>query len=250
MSGSSAAPNAAIGMRKKFLEATFIEHCTQPFTRAMPHPNITRIKPKPKVFLQFRITLQMDEPQVWRVIQVPGEFSFWELHIAIQDAMGWLGYHLHEFRHEQRPSGHSMRFGIPLDDDEIMNPNLLPCWNVNIGDHFRRPGDEMYYVYDFGDNWVHEVLLEGVLLWQKGLKLPRCIDGRRAAPPEDCGGPSGYADLLEVLSDPAAEGHEEVMTWLRDQQKGAGSFDPEIFDITKVKFSNPAKRLEKLRENL
>lgn len=216
----------------------------------MQRLKIARINPKPKVFFQFRITLQMVEPPVWRVIQVPEEYTFWELHAAIQDAMGWLGYHLHEFRLEERPSGHSVRFGIPFDDDEMMNPNLVPCWKVNVAEHFRRPGDRMYYVYDFGDNWVHEVLLEGILLWQKGLKLPRCIDGARATPPEDCGGPPGYADLLEIISDPASEAYDDVTEWLRDQQKGAGPFDPDAFDLNKVKFTNPAKRLEKLLESL
>lgn len=216
----------------------------------MQRLKIATIEPKPKVFFQFRITLQSVKPEIWRLIQVPGDYSFWELHVAIQDAMGWLDYHLHEFRHEQRQSGHGMRFGIPLDDDEIMNPNLLPCWDVNIGDHFRRPGDKMYYVYDFGDNWVHELLLDGILLWEKRLKLPRCIDGRRAAPPEDCGGPAGYNELLDVLSDPSSEGYEEVMEWLRDQRTGLVSFDPEAFDSSGIKFGNPAKHLEKLRKNL
>jgi hypothetical protein len=192
----------------------------------------------------------MTKAPVWRVIRVPEEYTFWDLHVAIQDAMGWLDYHLHEFRHEQRPAGQSMRFGIPFDDEEMIDPDLVPCWEVNISEHFRRPGDKMYYVYDFGDNWVHEVLLEGVLLRQKGIKLPCCIDGARSTPPEDCGGPAGYADLLEALSNAESEEHEKIPEWLRDQRQEMLSFDPEAFDIAKVKFTNPAKRLKKLQENL
>jgi hypothetical protein len=211
---------------------------------------IARLKQKSKVLFQFRITLQMDDPQTWRVIQVPEEYTFWELHVAIQDAMGWHDYHLHEFRHEQRPIGHSVRFGIPFDDGEMTDPTLVPCWKVNICDHFRRPGDQMYYVYDFGDNWVHEVLLEGVLLWEKGVKLPRCIDGARATPPEDCGGPGGYADILETLSNPESDEYEDIVEWLSESSKSGQPFDPEKFEIEKVKFTNPAKRLKKLQENL
>lgn len=216
----------------------------------MQHLKFARIQPKSKVFLQFRITLLMTEAPVWRVIQVPEEYTFWDLHVAIQDAMGWRGYHLHEFRHEQRPAGQSVRFGIPFDDEATMNPNLVPCWKVGISEHFRRPGDQMFYIYDFGDNWVHEVLLEGVLLRRKGVKLPRCIDGGLASPPEDCGGPAGYADLLEALSNPSSEEHEEMLEWLRDQRQDLLSFDPEAFDIETVKFSNPAKGLKKLLEHL
>lgn len=216
----------------------------------MQHLKFARIEPKSKVFLQFRITLQLVEPQVWRVIQVPEEYTFWDLHAAIQDVMGWLGYHLHEFRHERRPTSQSVRFGISFDDEEMINPNLVPCWKVNIREHFRRPGDQMYYVYDFGDNWVHEVLLEGVLLREKGIKLPRCIDGARATPPEDCGGPAGYADLFKAFSNPASKEHEEILAWLRDQRPDLLAFDPEAFDIEQVKFSNPAKRLKKLQETL
>jgi len=216
----------------------------------MQHLKFARIQPKSKVFLQFRITLLMTDAPVWRVIQVPEEYTFWDLHAAIQDAMGWLDYHLHEFRHEQRPAGQSVRFGIPFDDAEMIDPDLVPCWKVNINEHFRRPGDKMYYAYDFGDNWVHEVLLEGVLLREKGLKLPRCIDGRRAAPPEDCGGPGGYADLLEALANPTSEEHEEIVEWLNESSQNGQPFDPARFDIEKIKFTNPAKRLKKLQENL
>jgi hypothetical protein len=216
----------------------------------MRHLKIARLKQNSKVLFQFRITLQMDEPEAWRVIQVPEEYTFWELHVAIQDAMDWHDCHLHEFRLEQRPIGQSVRFGIPFDDGEMTDPNLLPCWKANVGDHFRRPGDQMYYVYDFGDNWVHEVLLEGILLREKGAKLPRCIDGARATPPEDCGGPGGYAEILETLSNPEAEEYEDIVAWLSESCQDGQPFDPARFDIEKVKFTNPAKRLKKLLENL
>jgi len=192
---------------------------------------IARLKQKSKVLFQFRITLQMDEPEARRVIQVPEEYTFWELHVAIQDAMGWHDCHLHEFRHEQRPTGQSVRFGIPFDDGEMTDPTLVPCWKGNVVEQFRRPGDQMYYVYDFGDNWVHEVLLEGILLREKGIKLPRCIDGANATPPEDCGGPEGYADLLETLSNPEAEEYEEIMEWLNESSGSYSPFDPARFDI-------------------
>jgi hypothetical protein len=84
------------------------------------------------------------------------------------------------------------------------------------------------YEYDFGDDWQHDILLEKVLPAAPGVTYPVCLKGKRACPPEDCGGVWGYAELLETLADPESEEHEEMLEWL------GGEIDPEEFDIGEV----------------
>jgi hypothetical protein len=80
--------------------------------------------------------------------------------------------------------------------------------------------------------------LEKILPRQEKVKYPICIDGKRACPPEDCGGPWGYKDFLEAIIDPDHEQHEELLNWI------GGSFDPEHFDTKEVVFENPNQRLK------
>lgn len=187
---------------------------------------------------QFKINLLGIDPPVWRRIQIPAKYSFWDLHVAIQDSMGWLDCHLHAFRirrkHKSRPSA----IGIP---DEFSD-NVEPGWEVAVADIFYEPGQFAAYEYDFGDDWEHEVLLEGILLKDKGLTYPRCIDGARACPPEDCGGIPGYEDLLEVLGNPKHADFEGMNYWLKGQAKDNYPYDPDRFDPAKVRFDNPKKR--------
>jgi hypothetical protein len=203
-----------------------------------------------KLVYQFRITLVVVDPPVWRVIRVSAEYTLWDLHVAIQDAMGWLDCHLHEFRQSNRPGGPGIRIGIPTDeeDDFMTGAPLYPGWKVPLEEVFRIPGDMIYYLYDFGDGWDHEVLLEGVLMREKGVKYPQCISGARATPPEDCGGPPCYENLLDALADPSKEEHREILAWLGLDRKNAIPFDPVAFDIGMVKFTSPARRLKKLME--
>lgn len=98
------------------------------------------------------------------------------------------------------------------------------------------------YEYDFGDRWRHELLLEGILLKEKGVKYPRCIAGERACPPEDCGSVPGYYRMLEALANPDDEEHEEMGAWLKHHAKNYYPYDPAAFDPRKVKFDNPRAR--------
>ena len=86
----------------------------------------------------------------------------------------------------------------------------------------------LIYDYDFGDSWSHEVLLQKIIQAEEGVRCPVCIEGKFAAPPEDSGGPPGYCDLLEALSDPGHAGHEDAINWLSED------FAPEFFDLEKV----------------
>ena len=107
----------------------------------------------------------------------------------------------------------------------------------------------MSYIYDFGDNWEHTVKLDSIHEAEPLVKYPRCIDGKRASPPEDCGGVRGYESLLEILQNPNDPEYKDVMQWLEDIS-GKKVFDPECFEANAVKFSNTKKRLKELKEEL
>jgi|GEM_PF-943919 len=191
---------------------------------------------------QFKITLDHVKPTVWRRIQLPSDATFWDLHCAINDAMGWEDAHLHEFQIGDKRNG--IDIGIPTDDDmPWSDTRTLADWDIPITNHLGKAGIHCTYVYDFGDDWSHKVLLEAITPREAKLKYPRCLAGARACPPEDCGGPYGYARLCDILKDSgrADEEAEELLDWLGDD------FDPEAFDAGKVKFGSAARRLKELR---
>ncbi len=182
---------------------------------------------------QFKITLKGIKPPIWRRIQVPETYSFWDLHVAIQDAMGWTDTHLHVFEIRDPETGTITEIGIPDDDFEF--EKILPGWKQKISDWF--PIQNIAnYIYDFGDGWQHEVKLEMVLPRNKDIKYPVCLAGKRACPPEDCGGVWGYSELLKAIKDPSHKRHEELLEWV------GGFFDPEHFNPEEVVFDDPVKR--------
>lgn len=189
---------------------------------------------------QFKITLQDIEPPVWRRIQVPLKYNFWDLHVAIQDAMGWLDCHLHAFYFKKPGKKHKVEIGIP--GEEFDGEVILPGWEIMISEHFPVLGSEALYVYDFGDDWRHNIILEGYLIKEKRGKYPICIGGERACPPEDCGGVPGYYNLQKILADPSHEEHKEMQTWLKGYGRRYYPFDSDTFDPSKVRFDNPKKR--------
>ena len=98
----------------------------------------------------------------------------------------------------------------------------------------RRPRFD--YEYDFGDQWMHQLIVEERFPPEQGVKYPICVAGQRACPPEDCGGPWGYSDFVEAISNPDHRGHEEMLEWV------GGEFDPERFDLESVN-----KKLRRMR---
>jgi len=195
---------------------------------------------------QYKVTLRGISPAIWRRIQVPEKYSFWDLHVAIQDSMGWLDYHLHAFHFPESEGKRPIEIGLP---DEESDRRVLPGWEVAISDYFIRPGVSVLYEYDFGDGWQHDVVLEAVLLGESRRKYPRCLSGARACPPEDCGGLPGYEHLLEVLSQPKHPEHSEMVDWLKGHAKNYHPFDPEHFEAAAVRFSSPKTRLTKVLAN-
>lgn len=182
---------------------------------------------------QFKITLEEIDPPIWRRIQVPETYSFWDLHVAIQDSMGWTDSHLHQFEIKNPVTGAEVEISIP---DEEWEDESLAGWEVKIADYFSMKNPQALYIYDFGDNWEHTIKLEKILPRDEKVEYPICLEGERACPPEDCGGVWGYVDLLETISDPDNEEYEDTIEWLGDD------FDPEYFDPVDVYFDDPDER--------
>ena len=185
---------------------------------------------------QFRVSLDGVSPEVWRRIQVPGAYTFWDLHVALQDAMGWSDSHLHKFEAIDPDSGEPEEIGIPDPGGFGFGMEVSPGWERSISSYFTEAGLSMTYRYDFGDDWEHTLLLEDIDSREEGAEYPRCLDGERACPPEDCGGAPGYQLFLEILGDPTHEQHDEMVEWQ------GGDFDPDAFDPEIVRFDDPAKR--------
>jgi hypothetical protein len=199
-----------------------------------------------KQIYQFKITLRDTTPPVWRRIQTPSDYSFWDLHVAIQDAMGWTDSHLHMFR--VRPMNKRKVINIGIPDESFDDIEILAGWEIPLSRYFWQPGSQAGYEYDFGDSWEHDLLLEGVLIPEAGIKYPRCLAGENACPPEDCGGIGGYYRLLEMLQDPSHQEHEESLIWLESMVPGNVPFDARKFNPGEVHFDNPKKRLKALND--
>jgi hypothetical protein len=118
---------------------------------------------------KFKITLKRIKPPIWRRIQVPETYTFWDLHVAIQDVMGWLDYHLHHFEIFNPSTGVREEIGIP-DEDFEWSRIILPGWEQKIADYFSIDNDKAEYIYDYGDNWEHIIKLEKILPHKKGNK--------------------------------------------------------------------------------
>ncbi len=185
---------------------------------------------------QFKVALQGIKPSIWRRIQVPETYSFWDLHVAIQDAMGWEDYHLHEFSMIDPETGIQLRIGIPDVGDAFRDEVILPGWKMKVADLFSMEDKVVFYVYDFGDSWVHRVRLEKILPRDTSVTYPICIAGKRACPPEDCGGVWGYEYLLEIIKNPQHKEYRHMLNWL------GGKFDSEHFDMKDIRFDDPEKR--------
>jgi len=172
---------------------------------------------------QVKITLNEVEPSIWRRILVKSDTKLPALHRIIQTTFGWTNSHLHMFFHEHKPYG-DPSFDEGMEDTE----NNINYTFVSIKDLLHIEGQSMTYEYDFGDSWMHTILLEKILPMEEGQILPVCIDGKRRSPPDDCGGFMGYADLLAILADKSHDEYEETKTWV-----GKG-FNPEKFSLVSI----------------
>ncbi len=168
----------------------------------------------------IKVFLYGIEPEIWRRFSIPATATFAEFHHAIQQAMGWENLHLHEFRHGK---GKRLNDVIAPDDPDVMK-----------GDNFQEESTvtltafvgrrhlplRLLYRYDFSDDWIHEVILEKKLAPGTG-PLPVLLDGERACPPEDCGGPILFVDALK--------GELEFL----DDRYDPSRFNPKMVEFTR-----------------
>ena len=185
---------------------------------------------------QFKIELEEISPPVWRRILVPSDYNFWDLHVAIQDSMGWQDYHVHHFEIKGKGKIKMTQIGMPDFSGSGDLPEVFPGWEIMMYKYFSDLGVKAKYFYDYGDGWVHNITLEGYLYREKGIKYPACIAGERTCPPEDCGGVHGYYNVLQTLADPKHNDHKSMKQWV------GRNWNPELFNKDKVKFDNPHKR--------
>jgi Plasmid pRiA4b ORF-3-like protein len=179
-------------------------------------PKRSRTKTLPTSIHQLKVTLEGIRPPIWRRILVRSDVNLAGLHQIIQSAMGWNDSHLHDFTAGGISYG-DRSFGEDMDVEDERK--------VRLSEIAPQPKDRFRYMYDFGDGWEHIILVEAVKTPEAGARYPVCVTGKRACPPEDCGGVWGYADMLEALADPEHPEHDELKEWIGE------SFDPEMFDL-------------------
>lgn len=192
---------------------------------------------------RFHVKLLGVEPPITRTIEISEDATCWDLHVAIQDAMGWLDYHMHSFDLDDTSNLEPKRIGIP---DGPYDTTWLAGWEVPVSDVFPRPGTNVRYEYDFGDGWLHDITLMAIEVAPRRNK-PRCLAGERACPPEDCGGVNGYQRLLEVLADPAHPEYDDMRDWLSNRHaKKYWPYRPDAFSIRSVRFRDADEALGRL----
>lgn len=177
--------------------------------------------PEPDDVFLLRVSLIGVKPAIWRRLLVPKDVLLPQLHSILQVAMGWTNSHLHQFMLGD------VTFAEPSEEDEPPGP--IDYRQITLSQIAPRRGSKCFYEYDFGDGWGHRLEVEEEIpVKDIRITVPACVGGERACPPEDCGGPHGYAEVLRALRHARHPEHDRYVEWV-----GSG-FDPEAFDVGKV----------------
>jgi hypothetical protein len=156
------------------------------------------------VIVQIKVKLLgVTKPPVWRRLQFRADTTLNHLHEMLVAAFGWQDYHMHCF------SSGPEEFGVP--DPEL---GFIDERHVTLGELIGGVGDRLRYTYDFGDDWQHEIVVEELLDPDPEIHYPVLVAAKGACPPEDCGGPWGYAELKDILTNPSHEQHQDMLDWL------------------------------------
>ncbi len=175
-----------------------------------------------KTVHRLKITLRDIRPPIWRRIEVPSNETLHELSAILEAAMGWNGGHLHAF------VAGEITYQLPSEFDDLSWRETKDERTSKLSEVLADIGDRMRFEYDFGDGWEHDVVVEAITSLANEMTYPRCVTGKRACPPDDCGGPWGYANLLDALSDPKHPDHEDLVEWT------GGHLEPETFDTAET----------------
>jgi hypothetical protein len=195
------------------------------------HLSRHRTSKKASTIYQIKMTLKGIDPPIWRRIRTP-DCTLEELHEIIQLTMGW------EFEHLYRFTIGGVDYADPaMTSDGDVEDACGTRLSAVLPPENRRP--RFSYEYDFGDEWIHQLILEERLPPKEGVKYPICVGGQRACPPEDCGGPWAYSEFVEAVGNPDHRTHAELLEWV------GGEFDPERFDQEAV--NNELRRMRTRR---
>jgi hypothetical protein len=176
----------------------------------------------------MKVTLRGSKPPIWRRFQVTSETSLLQLHRMLQRVMGWEDCHLHQF----------IVGGVTYGNADMMEDvDTVDEKTVTLDKIVRRETFKFIYEYDFGDSWEHDLLVEKILPVEEAKAYPVYLTGKRACPPEDCGGMWGYSHFLDAVQDPDHPDHEAMLDW------AGGEFDPVAFDLRAVNAALKACKL-------
>jgi hypothetical protein len=181
-------------------------------------PELRRAPLEELRLFRIRVDLKRSRPPIWRRLNVRSDLRLDALHHVLQAAFSWDDYHLWRFCLGGQPFDHDNQlFLCPWDveEGELADEGGLPAGEVRLDECMQDPGDVLGYVYDYGDNWELALRLEALLPAAADAPSAVCVDGRRAAPPEDCGSLRDAEDLAEVLDDPARFDTDDVNRALR-----------------------------------
>jgi hypothetical protein len=167
---------------------------------------------------RLRITLQDIEPAIWRRVDMPVSATLFTLHTVIQAVMRWQDAHLFEFVVGDRV------YGEPHPDDGMYERKVYRAKGIRLKQLLDRGVDRFLYVYDFGDDWRHDVVIEGVRDGDADTDYPAFVDGARRGPPEDVGGPTGFEEFLAAVTKPRHRERNRMLTWY------GGPYDPDDID--------------------
>ncbi len=171
-----------------------------------------------KEIYQIQIILKDSKPKIWRRILINSNILLVDFHRIIQTTMGWTNSHLHRFFD-------GINDYAPAEFEIQYSKNSR---TIKLNKILKKGKENLLYEYDFGDGWIHDIILEKILSPDNQLQIPKCIAGKRSCPPEDCGGTWGYTELQEIILNPEHPEYDETLEWLGNK------FDPKYFSLDEI----------------
>lgn len=191
-----------------------------------------KIKNKKYKYYEIKVTIKDTHPPVWRRLQVPEGITFHELNAIIQLAFDWCGYHAYNFEVGATLHQGGIFIELPDLDDGWGYYEVRNSKREKIDTYFKEY-KRMKYTYDFGDNWIHNILIEKIVETDIKLRKPICVKAKMADLPEDCGGPYGYDELLDILADKSNKRHNAMKEWVENSYS-TWRDDREFVDIEEI----------------
>ncbi len=209
--------------------------------RDNPHIALPKPPAQPQI-LTLRVDIHGARPPIWRRLDVRGELPLDEVHDILQVTFGWTDTHLHRFGGPGVRAWDRPYFITEADASE--GEDGTPEYEARLDQVLRAPGDRLTYLYDFGDDWIHDIKLEKRRPATESDPPAVCRAGRNAGPPEDVGGIWSWNELAEALrADPdprALSGDLEMYAEWLPEDIAPAAFDLEATnDLLAAWFAPP-----------